>query len=339
MKSKLFFGLIALGITSTSLAQTQNAILGQPSQIRFAIPNVTNQDKCHIEVILPNQQKIAIDVDGPQFNAEVNFTPDQIGSTTLKWDGKRKNRGLNSVNACPGSGVIQISVRGNTEFIAQQWSQYFSKVSEPIAECVKTGMGLSQVYFESSDPTAKLTLPTDQVMRPIYEKCDSFTRAKQPQQNFACTLSGGIRTFCDNVYTERRQDGQLTRISRIDAIKLHFSGRDWALGNIETADAKINRTRLEEETKNRQAAEAAAKLKLDEEQKAKQIAEAAAKKRQEEAKPKASPAQEANRPSNPPKQETAKAEPLPKQEPAKAEPPVKQEPAKPKPTAKSTTDL
>jgi hypothetical protein len=53
MKSKLLFGLIALGIASTSLAQTQNAILGQPSQIRFAIPNVTDQDKCHIEVILP----------------------------------------------------------------------------------------------------------------------------------------------------------------------------------------------------------------------------------------------------------------------------------------------
>ena len=106
MKSKLFFGLIALGISSTALAQSQSATLGQPSQIRFVIPNVTNLDKCHIEVNLPNQQKIAIDVDGPQFNAEVNFTPDQIGNTTIKWEGKRKNRGLNSVNACRGTGAI-----------------------------------------------------------------------------------------------------------------------------------------------------------------------------------------------------------------------------------------
>ena len=119
--------IFMLAATSTVVsAQNQSAILGQPSQIRFAIPNVTNLDKCHIEVNLPNQQKIAIDVDGPQFNAEVNFTPDQIGSTTLKWEGKRKNRGFNSVSACPGSGVIQISVKGNTEFIAQQWNQYFA---------------------------------------------------------------------------------------------------------------------------------------------------------------------------------------------------------------------
>jgi pyruvate/2-oxoglutarate dehydrogenase complex dihydrolipoamide acyltransferase (E2) component len=203
-------------------------------------------------------------------------------------------------------------------------------------------MELSQLYFESSDPNAKLTLPTDQVLRPIYDKCDAFMRAKQPQQNFACTLSGGIRSFCDSVYAERRSDGQFTRISRVEAIKLQLAGREWALGNVETADAKTNRVRLEEEARNRQAADSAAKQKQEEEQKAKQaadaaVAAAAARKRQEEAKTRPSPSQEANRtsaPSTQPKQEQPKAEPAPP-----PPPPPKQEPAKPKPTVKSTTDL
>jgi hypothetical protein len=178
-------------------------------------------------------------------------------------------------------------------------------------------------------------------MRPIYDKCDAFMRAKQPQQNFACTLSGGIRSFCDNVYAERRSDGQLSRISRTDAIKLHFAGREWALGNVETADAKTNRVRVEEEARNRQVAESAAKQKQEEEQKAKQAADtaaaataAAARKRQEEAKAK----QATSSANTPPKAEPSRAETPPKQE-APPPPPPKQEPAKPKPTVKSSTDL
>jgi hypothetical protein len=108
--------IFIISVSSIASAQNQNAILGQPSEIKFVIPNITNQDKCHIEVTLPNQQKTGIVVDGPQFNAVVNFTSDQIGNITLKWEGKRKNRGLNSINACPGSGEIQISVKGNTRY-------------------------------------------------------------------------------------------------------------------------------------------------------------------------------------------------------------------------------
>jgi pyruvate/2-oxoglutarate dehydrogenase complex dihydrolipoamide acyltransferase (E2) component len=260
----------------------------------------------------------------------------------IEWKGRLKRRGLNSVLGCDASGKVVVSAKPGSDQIAAKWNDYFSKIKPEGAECVKTGMELSQLYFESSDPNAKLTLPTDQVLRPIYDKCDAFMRAKQPQQNFACTLSGGIRSFCDSVYAERRSDGQLTRISRVEAIKLQLAGREWALGNVETADAKTNRVRLEEEARNRQAADSAAKQKQEEEQKAKQaadaaVAAAAARKRQEEAKTRPSPSQEANRtsaPSTQPKQEQPKAEPAPP-----PPPPPKQEPAKPKPTVKSTTDL
>ena len=257
-----------LAATSTVVsAQNQSAILGQPSQIRFAIPNVTNQDKCHIEVSLPNQQKIAIDVDAPQFNAEVNFTPDQIGSTTLKWEGKRKNRGLNSVNACPGSGTIQISVSGNTEYIAQQWNQYFARVPEPIGECVKVGMDISQLKYQIlADPNALLTGPEDQKLKPIYEKCEAFAKQNQPRKGAPCTLASqnNLRTTCDGVYAERQPDGRLKTISRTEAIKLQFEGKPWTVGVVETLDVRANRLKQEEEDKAKQAANIAAQKDAEE---------------------------------------------------------------------------
>lgn len=91
-----------------SLAQNQTALAGQPSQIKFNIANVVNTNKCNIEVTLPNQQKVGIEVEGPQFIASIEFTPQQTGSTAIAWEGKTKVRGLVTVFACPGSGIIQV---------------------------------------------------------------------------------------------------------------------------------------------------------------------------------------------------------------------------------------
>ena len=339
--------LAVLTFASLSFAQdSQMTVLqGQISQVPIKIKAANDSSRCNIEIAVPGQNKFEREVSAPDFQTLIDFTPPDEGVFVIEWKGRLKKRGLNSVLGCDGSGKITVTAKAGAEQVSAKWNEYFSRIKPEGAECVKTGMELSQLYFESSDPNAKLTLPTDQVMRPIYDKCDAFLRAKQPQQNFACTLNGGIKFFCDNVYAERRSDGQLTRISRVEAIKLHFAGREWTLGNVETTDAKTSRLRQEEEAKNRQAAENAARQKLEEEQKAKQAAEAAAKKRQEESKPKANPTQETSRPNapsaqakpEPPKPEPPKPEP-PKPEPPKPEPP-KQEPAKPKPTAKSTTDL
>ena len=324
-------------LSHLGIAQSQDSqisvMLGQPTQIPLQIKAGNNTTRCNLEISIPGQNKFQREVSSPDFQTILDFTAPNEGVFVIEWKGRLKTRGLNSVLGCDGSGKVVVSAKPGADQIVAKWNDYFSKIKPEGAECVKTGMELSQLFYESSDPNAKLTMPTDQVMRPIYDKCDSFMRAKQPQQNFACTLSGGIRSFCDNVYAERRSDGQLTRISRNDAIKLSFAGREWTLGNVETTDAKTNRVRLEEEDKNRQAAELAAIQKQEEEQKAKQAAAAAARKRQEESKPKTTPSQDSNRSSTPNTQA--------KQDPPKAESPPapKQEPAKPKPTAKSTTDL
>ena len=267
MKIKLIYGLFALCISSLATAQTQNIVLGQQSQIRFEIPNVSGADKCHIEVSLPNQQKIGVEVGGPQFNAEVAFTPDQIGNTSIKWEGKRKNRGLNSVNACPGAGVIQISVSGNAEYITQQWNQYFAKVPEIVGECVKVGMDLLQLKYQSlADPSALLTGPEDQKLKPIYEKCDAFARQNQPRKGAPCTLASqnNLRTTCDGVYAEKQPDGRLKTISRTTAIQLQFEGKPWTVGVVESLDARTVRLKQEEEDKAKQAANIAAQKEAEE---------------------------------------------------------------------------
>lgn len=339
--------LVICFLSQLGLAQAQDTqisvLLGQPTQIPLKIKVSNDTSRCNLEIAIPGQNKFEREVSAPDFQTILDFTAPNEGAFVIEWKGKLKKRGLNSVLGCDGSGKIMVTAKPGADQISAKWNEYFSKIKPEGAECVKIGMELSQLYFESSDPNAKLTMPTDQAMRPIYDKCDAFMRAKQPQQNFACTLSGGIRSFCDNVYAERRSDGQLSRISRTDAIKLQFAGRDWTLGNVETADAKTNRVRLEEEARNRQAAESAARLKQEEEQKAKQAADtaaaaaaaAAARKRQEEAKAK----QATSTANTPPKAEPSRAEAPPKQEAPPPPPPPKQEPAKPKPTVKSTTDL
>lgn len=264
---KKIFGISLLAMSGVVCAQNENAILGQSSQISFNIPNVTNQDKCHIEVTLPNQQKTGIIVDGPQFNAVVNFTPDEIGNKTIKWEGKRRNRGLNSVNSCPGSGEIKVSVNGNTEYITQQWNQYFTKVTEVVSDCVKVGMDISQLKYQSiADPNALLTGPDDQKLKPIYEKCEAFARQNQPRKAVPCTLASqnNLKTTCDGMYAEKQPDGRLKTISRTEAVKLQFEGKPWTIGVVENLDTRSARLKQEEEDKTRQAANIAAQKEAEE---------------------------------------------------------------------------
>ena len=258
---------IALAINLNSFAQTQTVIAGKPSQIQFNIPNVVNTNKCNIEVTLPNQQKLGVEVEGPQFIAGFEFTPQQIGNTAIAWEGKTKVRGLASVFACPGSGVIQVQVNGNTEQVAQQWNQYFSRVPEEIRDCVRVGMDLSQIKYQSlADPNAVLTSPDDAKLKPIYEKCDNFAKQNQPRKAAPCTLpsQNNLKTICDGVYAEKQPDGRLKTISRTNAVQLHFEGKPWTVGVLENTDARTTRLKQEDEDKSKQAANIAAQKEAEE---------------------------------------------------------------------------
>jgi len=192
----------------------------------------------------------------PDFETLIDFTPPSEGVYSIEWKGKLKRRGLNSVSGCDAAGKVIVSAKPGASEIAAKWNDYFAKAKPEASECVKIGLDTNQIIYESTDPSAKLVSPTDPIVKPVFEKCDSFLRAKQPQQNFACTITGGIKTFCDNQYAERGADGRLKAISRADAIKLHLNGREWTLGNTETTDAKVNRLKSEDDSKKQQLADA-----------------------------------------------------------------------------------
>ena len=133
--SILFFAFL---IHTNSYSQNQTALLGQSNQIKFNIANVVNTNKCNIEVTLPNQQKVGVEVEGPQFIASVDFNPEQAGNATIQWEGKTKIRGLGTVFACPGSGTVQVQVNANTRPTTQAVSTNtqsqegkFSKNNQP----------------------------------------------------------------------------------------------------------------------------------------------------------------------------------------------------------------
>jgi hypothetical protein len=262
--------LSSLMLSANSFSQDLVAIVGQSNKISFPILNVTNSSKCHIEVLMPNQQKIGIDVSGPEFIASLDYMPTQQGMNIFRWEGKLKSRGLNSVFACPGSGSIQVQVNGNSEQIAKKWEEYFAKSTEEVRECVKYGMDAANLKYQIfADPGVILTGPDDSKIKPIYEKCDSFMRQNQPNKGVSCTLANqnNVRTTCDGVYAERQPDGRLRTISRLAAIQLHFEGKPWTVGLVENVEVRNNRLKREEEERQKLAAEAVAKREAEEKEK------------------------------------------------------------------------
>ena len=260
MINKKYINFLLLSILAYSSAQSQDLQVSLPvgvqSQVPLKIKPSADSAKCNIEISVPGQNKFEREMSAPEFETLIEFTPPNEGVFSIEWKGKLKRRGLNSVLGCDAAGKVIVAAKPGASEIAAKWNDYFAKVKPEASECVKIGLDINQITYESTDPSAKLVAPTDPIVKPVFEKCDSFLRAKQPQQNFACTISGSIKTFCDNQYAERGADGRLRAISRSDAIKLHLNGREWSLGNTETAEAKTNRLRLEEEAKNRQTAEA-----------------------------------------------------------------------------------
>ena len=274
-------------IFAISSAQSQEVQLELPvgvqSQVSLQIKLPNETGKCNIEITVPGQAKFEREVTAPNFQALVEFTPPAEGSFPIEWRGKLKKRGLNSVLGCDGAGKVMVVGKTSASDIAAKWSDYFSKSKPEAVECVRLGLEINRVLFESTDPAAKLVAPNDSSVKPIFEKCDSFFRQKQPQQNYACTIPGGIKTFCNELFAERGADGKLSAISKLEAIKLHFNGREWMLAHTETGEAKATRLKSEEDSKKQQEADAATRtaeanskrLKAEEENKKQQIADAA----------------------------------------------------------------
>jgi len=261
MKSPLMtlFGSFFLLFGVCFAQSTVTVTLGEKASIPIKIDTGST---CNVEVPLAGKrEQITVEPTTPQIL--VAFEGNELGVFDLKWEGKFRPRGLKSVAACDGGGMVKVSVVPNTEQRRAEWVKFFANLpSDSSRECVKVGLQQKALVFESIDPQARLESPSSPAARDVFAKCDSFLSVRTPwgaqdKENFSCTV-GGITTRCRGVYTERMPDGKLRPISFEDALRFHFEGRSWTAGQIETVQAKEDREQQSRVVQERREAEIAA---------------------------------------------------------------------------------
>jgi hypothetical protein len=276
-KANVFFKriLLILGIFPlcilTSNAQPLPVRVGQPNLVTIKLPSQDLDLKCNINVSFPGNSVIQKEVTPPNFETQVEIIPQIPGPVNIQWKGALKVRGINSLLACSGDGTIELIASLDPQVVAKQWESTFSKMNSDQLECVKTGLEINQLKYQSIDPDANLTGPDDTKSKQIFNKCDSFLAVKtlwgsknNNPESFPCNIQTNIKTICEGVYAEKLSDGKLVSISKTQAIQLHFENKPWTTGQRENAEGKQQRAKSEEDQKARQQDELLAKKEAEE---------------------------------------------------------------------------
>jgi len=251
-----FSGTAQATVSQMASPPGEKVIVGQQATVRIPIENFPRGNKCNIAVYFPNQQRIDVEVVGPDFVAVVNYRPTKAGEDALRWEGRTIWRGLNTIFSCPGMGVVKVAIHPNNELLATEWKEHFSRISLDQRDCIVFGMNRGNLKYETSQlhPDENITSREDTKMDPIYETCRNFLSQEHPSREpVPCTILNNIKTTCDGVYAWRGADGRLSRISREDAIRNQFNGWPWTIGLVENSVAQYQRLQLEKEERQRQA--------------------------------------------------------------------------------------
>lgn len=263
LKTSFLSVFLTVGVCNAQTTFTVS--LGDKASIPLKIDTSST---CNVEVLLAGKrEQMTVEPTSPQLL--IAFEGKELGVYDLKWEGKFRPRGLKSVAACEGSGTVKVSVVQSIEQRRSEWVSFFAGLrSESSRQCVKVGLHQKGLLFESIDPQARLESPSSPAAREVFTKCDSFLSARTPwgaqdKENFSCTV-GGIATHCRGVYAERMPDGKLRPISFDDALRLHFDGRSWTTGQLETAQGKAAREEQERVAAERRESQIAANKEAEE---------------------------------------------------------------------------
>lgn len=229
--------LIALSILYSASAFSQTTVK-VPLGDKTVIPiKIDTESRCNLLVFVGKKEEQHV-VEPPSSEIKVSFEATELGNTEVKWEGKFRARGLKSVAGCSTAGSLQVETVPNADQRKAEWGKLFSSLSVEQSNCVKSGLRLKNVTFESIDPQANLESPSAKQSRDVFGKCDSFTSQKTiwgsgNKDDFACRLLSGEHSRCRGVYAERLPDGRLRTITFDEAVKRHFSGEPWTTGQIE----------------------------------------------------------------------------------------------------------
>lgn len=125
MKVKPFLMVMVLvGLTPNGAVANELYPVGKSAFVIIKIPDQRNNSKCNIELTMPDGAKIEREFTSPNYEETISFKPSIAGRNTIKWEGKYKSRGLNSVQACTGKGELIVDVLPiNTALSAEDYER------------------------------------------------------------------------------------------------------------------------------------------------------------------------------------------------------------------------
>jgi hypothetical protein len=281
MSSK-FFHIIAFSffwLTSFSVfgqVQKSQIVVGTPTEYVLRVPGQAESGLCNVQISIDGTEISQQEVKAPDYEAKFILNPPKEGPINIRWEGKTKYRGLKTVSACSGSGVLREIVVASFDLIKARWIQLFAKLNPDQIECVKSGLETLRLPFESTNPLAQLIGPEAPEVRVVYEKCDQFI-AKRLRTAYDCMV-GSVPTKCSEQYYEDVA-GRRSLLTRQEALIAHFEGRTLKTVGLEVDSARQARLKQEEIRREKEAAALAAKR---EQEAADKAAALAAKQAEEE---------------------------------------------------------
>jgi len=261
MSSKLgsffLFNILWL-LTLPAHGQTQKPqiIAGVPTEYMFKLSAQADSGSCNVQVSIDGVEISQQEANAPDYEVKVLLMAPKEGPINIRWEGKTKFRGLKTVSACSGSGVIREIVAASPEQIRSKWAQLFTKLNMEQAECVKLGIGTLRLQIESTNPGAQLVGPEAPEVKVVYEKCDQFI-AKRLKTSFDCVV-GNVPTKCSEQYYDEVA-GKRSLLTRQEALIAHFEGRVLKTVSIEVDSIRQARLKQEEARREKEAAALAAK--------------------------------------------------------------------------------
>lgn len=265
-----------------ALQQGRTQTLSVLADVRNGLP------RCHLRIEVEGQPAVLRTVQAPLYAAQVEVTPGDDAPLPVRWQGQasRDARG-EVINPCPTAGHALYPVLPSLAPLRERWQAWLEARTPAMAACLRTGLplvGVDTGLFDLADPQTSVG---DVRIRMIEAECERFVAlprawGAQDETRHACTLAGGLRTFCEGIYrlpAQGRQRG--AQISAAQALERHLAGQRFETEVREHPPTRQAREQRLAREKAQAEAEAAARLKAEEETRQREEAERVAREQAE----------------------------------------------------------
>lgn len=247
-------------------------------------------DSCNLSITVQDQPPLLRELRAPLFMTELEILPQDATPVRVRWQGQtRRLENGQLLAACPTAGEALHTVVTDVSALRQGWQTYLNALGPERAECMRLGLPLIGVRPEIFDRKDPQTSVTDQRVLQMEQQCEAFVAlpkawGKEDERRHACTLAGGLKTFCEGIYL-RPGDARRTPIPKVQALALHLKGQHFVTAVQEHNEVRSARQARQRREIEREKAMEAERLRIEEqarEQQAQQEREAQAQQQAQE---------------------------------------------------------